>query len=357
MAVADAGKQPQGREIRAMLAPGSPLREGIERVIAARRGTLIVVGTGAKVDEISSGGFVIDSPATSQRLSELAKMDGALVVNADATRVVRANVHLVPDPTIATTETGTRHRSAERAAKQSGRPVISVSESMGIVSLYYGGQKYVVESVSALLVRANQALRTLERYRSRFDEVSGLLSAREIEDAATVRDAVLALQRAEMMRRIAREVQDHVSDLGTEGRLIALQHDELFGPVAGDRDLLVRDYLADRRRRLATIVETIESLEIDDLLDNETVIKLLAYGTDALDRVVTPRGYRLLSRVPRLPVAVVDRLVDRFGTLPRLMEATLQELVAVEGVGELRARNIQDGLRRIAEAALLEHYV
>jgi diadenylate cyclase len=152
-------------------------------------------------------------------------------------------------------------------------------------------------------------------------------------------------------------VQDHVSDLGTEGRLIALQHDELFAPVAGDRDLLIRDYLADRRKRLSSIVATIESLEIDDLLENDTLTRLLAYSNDGLDRVVTPRGYRLLSRVPRLPVAVVDRLVDRFGTLPRLMEATLQELVAVEGVGELRARNIQDSLRRIAEAALLEHYV
>lgn len=353
----ESSKQPQVREIRAMLAPGTPLREGIERVIAARRGTLIVIGTGTKVDEISSGGFVIDTPATSQRLSELAKMDGALVMSADATRVVRANVQLVPDPTIVTTETGTRHRSAERTAKQTGRPVISVSESMGIVSLYYGENKHVVEAVSALLVRANQALRTLERYRARFDEVSGLLSAREIEDTATVRDAVLALQRAEMMRRIAREVQDNVSDLGTEGRLIALQHDELFGPVAGDRDLLVRDYLADRRRRLSSIVGTIETLAIDELLDNDTMTRLLAVGADALDRVVTPRGYRLLSRVPRLPVAVVDRLVDRFGSLPRLMEATLQELIAVEGVGELRARNIQDGLRRIAEAALLEHYV
>lgn len=352
-----AKQQAQVREIRAMLAPGTPLREGIERVIAARRGTLIVIGAGQKVEDVSSGGFAIESPATSQRLSELAKMDGALVLNSDASRVVRANVQLVPDPQIATQETGTRHRSAERAAKQTGRPVISVSESMGIVSLYYGGQKHVIESVSALLVRANQALRTLERYRSRFDEVSGLLSAREIEDAATVRDAVLALQRAEMMRRIAREVQDHVSDLGTEGRLIALQHDELFAPVAGDRDLLIRDYLADRRRRLQTIVDTIETLEIDELLENDTVTRLLAFDTDALDRVVTPRGYRLLSRVPRLPVAVVDRLVDRFGSLPRLMEATLHELVAVEGVGELRARNIQDGLRRLAEAALLEHYV
>lgn len=357
MAGTESSSKPQVREIRAMLAPGSPLREGIERVIAAHRGTLIVIGTGVKVDEISSGGFVIDTPATSQRLSELAKMDGALVMSADVSRVVRANVQLVPDAAIATSETGTRHRSAERAAKQTGRPVISVSESMGIVSLYYGEEKHVVEAVSALLVRANQALRTLERYRARFDEVSGLLSAREIEDTATVRDAVLALQRAEMMRRIAREVQDHVSDLGTEGRLIALQHDELFGPVAGDRDLLIRDYLADRRRRVSVLVETIEALEIEELLDNDTVTRLLAFGSDALDHLATPRGYRLLSRVPRLPAVVVDRLVERFGTLPRLMEATLQALIAVEGVGELRARNIQDGLRRIAEAALLEHYV
>jgi len=345
------------RNVLAMLAPGSPLREGIERVIRAGRGALVVIGWTPEIEAVVSGGFVIDIGATSQRVAELAKMDGALVLDGDAQRVLRANVHLVPDPAIETSETGTRHRSAERTARQTGQPVIAVSESMGMVTLYYGNRRHTVEEVSALLFRANQALSTLERYRARLDEVSATLAAREVEDAVTVRDVVLTLQRAEMLRRIALEVEDHVIELGSEGRLIQLQLDELVATVADDRELVVRDYLADRRRKLNRVLDDVAVLSTDDLLDSELVASILAYDEEELDRPVTPRGYRLLSRIPRLPPRVVERLVDRFGNLPRIMEASIAELDEVEGVGESRARTIQDGLRRLAEASLLERYV
>ena len=352
--------EPRSDELRsalAMIAPGTLMREGIDRIIRAGRGSLMVIGWTPEVEAIVSGGFVIDIGATAHRVAELAKMDGALVLDDQATRVLRANVHLVPDPRIETSETGTRHRSAERVARQTQRPVIAVSESMGMVTLYLGSHKHMVEEVSALLFRANQALSTLERYRARLDEVSATLSAREVEDAVTVRDAVLTLQRAEMLRRIAAEVDDHVIELGSEGRLIRLQLDELVASVADERELVVRDYLADRRRKLARVLDEIAALVTDDLLDAEHVATILAYDADELDRPVTPRGYRMLARIPRVPSAVVERLVDRFGTLPRIMEATIAELDEIEGVGESRARAIQDGLRRLAEASLLERYV
>ncbi len=345
------------RSVLALLAPGTPLREGIERIIRARRGALMVIGLTSEVEPIVSGGFVIDVGATSQRIAELAKMDGALILDTDATRVLRANVHLVPDHTIDTDETGTRHRSAERTARHTGRPVIAVSESMGMVNLYYGGTKHVVEEVAALLFRANQALSTLERYRSRLDEVAATLSAREVEDTVSVRDAVLTLQRAEMLRRIAHEVADHVAELGSEGRLIQLQLDELIASVADERELVVRDYLGDRRRKLTKVLDDIAKLSTDALLDPEQVSGVLSYSEDELDRSVTPKGYRLLSRIPRLPSAVVERLVEHFGTLPAVMEASITDLDDVEGVGESRARHIQEGLRRLAEATLLDRYV
>lgn len=350
-------RDPGLRDVLALLAPGTTLREGIERIIRAGRGALIVIGWTPEVEPLVSGGFIIDIGATSQRVAELAKMDGALVVDAAASRVLRANVHLVPDPMIPTNETGTRHRSAERTARQTGLPVIAVSEAMGMVNLYLGDTKHVVEEVSALLFRANQALSTLERYRARLDEVSATLSAREVEDAVTLRDAVLTLQRAEMLRRIAHEVEDHVIELGTEGRLIQLQLDELVASVADERELVVRDYLGDRRRKLSKVLKDLAQLTTDELLDAEKVAAALSYDEDELDRPVTPRGYRLLARIPRLPAAVIERLVDRFGSLPSVMEATLAELDDVEGVGESRARHIQDGLRRLAEATLLERYV
>ncbi len=350
----EVSRDPALRDVLALLAPGMPLREGIERIIRAGRGSLIVIGWSPRIEPLVSGGFVIDIAATSQRIAELAKMDGALVLDADAGRVLRANVHLVPDPTIATSETGTRHRSAERTARQTGTPIVTVSESMGMVNLYVGDRRHVLEEVSTLLVRANQALSTLERYRYRLDEVSALLSAREVEDAVTVRDAVLALQRAEMLRRIASEVEAHVIELGSEGRLIQLQLDELVGSVADERELVVRDYLRDRRRKLSRVLEELGELGTDALLDAELVARLLAYTDEELDKAVSPRGYRLLSRIPRLPATVVDRLVERFQTLPRVMEATIAELDEVEGVGESRARAVQDGLRRLAEPTLQE---
>lgn len=354
--MADA-RDPAVRKVLGMVAPGTALREGIERVIRANRGALIVLGWTAELEPLVSGGFVIDIAATSQRVSELAKMDGSMVMDADASRILRANVHLVPDPTISTSETGTRHRSAERTARQTGLPVIAVSESMGMVNIYIGEQKYVVDEVTALLFRANQALSTLERYRARLDEVSAMLSAREVEDAVALRDAVLTLQRAEMLRRIAHEVEEYVIELGSQGRLIQLQLDELVATVADERELVVRDYLGDRRRKLAKVLADLAALSTDELLNAEKVASVLSYDADQLDKPLTPRGYRLLSRIPRLPQAVVERLVERFGTFPAVMEASLAALDEVEGVGESRARHIQDGLRRLAEATLLERYV
>ncbi len=345
------------QHVLALLAPGAELREGIEGIIRASCGALIVIGSTPEVEPLVSGGFVIDIAATSQRIAELAKMDGALVLDAGATRVLRANVDLVPDPSILTRETGTRHRSAERTAKQTGQAVIAVSSAFGGVTVYHGDTKRTLEEVSALLVRANQALSTLERYRSRLDEVSSALSAREVEDAVTVRDVVLALQRAEMMRRIAGEVADHVIELGTEGRLIQLQLDELVSSVADVRGLVVRDYLGDQRRKPSRALGDVAALTTNELLDAERVATTLAYHAEQLGRPVMPRGYRLLSQIPRLPTSVVERLVAHFGTLPRIMGASPSELDDVEEVGESRARAIHEGLRRLAEASLLDRSV
>ncbi|MDX1619874.1 MAG: DNA integrity scanning diadenylate cyclase DisA [Nitriliruptorales bacterium] len=344
--------------VLAMLAPGTVIREGIERIIRAGRGALIVIGWNQDVEGVVSGGFVIDTNATAQRIAEIAKMDGALILDDEGERILRGNVHLVPDPTIHTSETGTRHRSAERVARQTGVPTISVSESMSVVTLYLGERKRVLEEVSSLLFRANQALATLERYRGRLDEVAATLSAREIEDSVTLRDVVVTLQRAEMVRRIAREVEDYVAELGTEGRLIELQLDELMADVDEERSLVVKDYLSDRRRKLSGPLSQLDELSTDDLLDLETIAEVLGYdGDGALDEQVTPRGFRLLAKIPRLPDPVIDKLVRRFQNLQRVMDASLEDLDDVEGVGEARAHGIQDGLRRLAESSLLERYV
>jgi diadenylate cyclase len=345
------------RAILQMVAPGTGLREGIDRIIKAGKGAIIVVGD-SDMENLVSGGFRMATKFTAQRLSELAKMDGAIIVDDVVDRIVYANVHLVPDPSIPTMETGTRHRTAERVARQTSKPVISVSESMRIVTLYVDETKHVLEEISSILFRANQALSTLERYRIRLDEVSAALSALEIENVVTLRDVLLVLQRVEMVRRIADEIEAYVAELGSDGRLLKLQLDELMHQVEQERLLVVRDYQPDRRRKVETILSDLNAVPAPRLLDLASLAQALGQSDlgDGYEELVAPRGYRLLSRIPRLPDRMVDRLVAKFGSLQRLMNASIPELDDVEGIGETRARSIKEGLARLAEATALERY-
>jgi diadenylate cyclase len=349
------------RATLALVAPGTVLRDGLERILRGRTGALIVLGHDKTVEALCTGGFPLDVEFSSTRLRELCKMDGAVVLSSDGTRIVRAAVHLMPDSTIPTEESGTRHRTAERVARQTGHPVISVSQSMHIIGLYVNGTRHVIDESAAILSRAHQALATLERYKLRLDEVSGTLSALEIEDLVTARDAIAVVQRLEMVRRIADEIEGYVIELGTDGRLLALQLEELMAGVDGDRIFVIRDYLpsARRPRTLEEAIGDLDRLSANELIDLGAVAKAMGYpGTvDALDGAVSPRGLRLLAKVPRLPATVVERLVEHFGSLQRLLGATVEDLQAVEGVGEMRARGVREGLSRLAEASILERYV
>src|SRR5690348_15327924 len=291
-----------------MVAPGTPLRDGIDRILQANKGALIIIGDGPEVLAICSGGFLLDAEFTPQRLSELAKMDGAVILAADTSRVARANVHLVPDPNIPTFETGTRHRTAERVARQIDVPVITVSEDMSVVAIHRRGQKHTLEPVARVLARADQALQILERYKARLDSVSGSLSALEVEDLVTVRDVATVLQRAEMVRRISEEIEGYVIELGADGRLVMLQLDELMGGVADDRRLVAKDYYRPGRdRELDGVMVKLGTLDDESLLDPAEVATVLNLPTGVgLDSPVQPRGFRLLHKIPRLPEAISD---------------------------------------------------
>ena len=340
------------------IAPGTALRDGLERILRGRTGALIVLGHDRAVESICTGGFMLDVPFTATGLRELAKMDGAIIVDRDLTRITRAAVHLMPDPSIPSDETGTRHRTADRVARQTGFPVISVSQSMQIIAAYVGETRHVIEGSAAILSRANQALATLERYKLRLDEVSATLSALEIEDLVTVRDVAVVAQRLEMVIRIAREIEDYVLELGTDGRLLSLQLEELVTGVDQERELVVRDYLPSSRRSKGpeAALARLEGLSSIDLVDPASAARALGLG-EHLDGAVAPRGYRLLAKVPRLPSTVVERLVDHFDTLQKLLSAGVDDLQAVDGVGELRARSVREGLSRLAESSILERYV
>ncbi|GAA0334566.1 DNA integrity scanning diadenylate cyclase DisA [Actinoallomurus spadix] len=359
MPAQDKGRDERRRATLAAVAPGTQLRDGLERILRGHTGALIVMGYDRVVAGLCTGGFELDVEFSSTRLRELAKMDGAIVIDAGCTRIVRAGVHLMPDPTIPTEESGTRHRTAERVARQTGYPVLSVSQSMRIIALYLDGQRYVLEDSAAILSRANQALATLERYKLRLDEVSGTLSALEIEDLVTARDVSAVVQRLEMVRRIADEINGYVVELGTDGRLLSLQLDELVSGVDVDRELIVRDYQPENHTRsVEEVLAALNQLSASELLDLATVADVLDFGgNDPLDTPVSPKGYRLLAKVPRLPGLLMERLVEHFGGLQKLLAASIDDLQSVGGVGESRARSVREGLSRLAESSILERYV
>jgi len=326
-----------------LVAPGTPLREGLDRILQARMGALIVVGDGPEVLSVCSGGFLLDAEFTPQRLSELAKMDGAIILASDTSRVARANVHLVPDPDVPTSETGTRHRTAERVGRQLDVPVITVSEDMSLVAIHRRGEKHNLEPIPRVLARADQALQILGRYKSRLDSVSGSLSALEVEDLVTVRDVATVLQRAEMVRRIAEEIEGYVIELGADGRLVMLQLEELVGGVEEDRRLVAKDYYqSSTDLELAGVMRLLAHLEDEELLDLNLVAGVLHLPPEiGIEGALQPRGFRLLHKIPRLPELVSDHVVDRFSNLQKIMRAGLSDLTEVDGVGEVRAKAIK----------------
>jgi diadenylate cyclase len=343
-----------------MVAPGTALREGIDNIVHARTGGLIVVGDADDLAFLFSGGLKLDIDYTPAFLYQLAKMDGALVLSTNATKIVWANVQLTPDPTILTLETGTRHRTAERISKQTEALVIAISQRREVVSLYVDGAKYILEDIPVVLAKANQALATLDKYRSRLDQVSTRLTALEFEGGTTLHDVLTVLQRAELVTRMGVEIERYIVELGTEGRLIEMQLDETMVGVAGDKAALVRDYLADDTdERFADAIDQLVRLPHQDLLDFGRLSELLGYDrkVNTLDFPVSPRGYRILGRIPRLPRLVVQRIVEEFGGLEELLAAGDGELETVEGVGEIRAKDIREGLRRQQEINLVDRYL
>jgi len=329
------GRDEGRRTELAIVAPGTGLRDGLERIVRGNTGALVVLGFDEVVQQICSGGFELDVAFSATRLRELAKMDGAIVLDRPGSRILRAAVQLVPDPGLPTQESGTRHRTAERVARQTGFPVITVSKSMRTIAVFAAGERYVLEDSAALLARAHQALGTLERYKRRLDDGASALTALEIEDRATIGEVAVVAQRQEMVSRVTDEIAGYLVELGTDAGLLGLQLDELTAGTIRDRELLLRDYAPDAADAAA--------------------------GADRLgaaegpDRQVSPRGYRLLGQIPRLPQSVASELIARCGGLQKLLSASAEEL-GLYGLAPAQARSVREGLSRIAESALMDRY-
>ena len=344
-------------EVLRMVAPGTPLREGLESILKARTGALIVVGDSQEILKLVDGGFFINKEYSQAYLYELAKMDGAIVLSKDLKKILYANAMLIQDTSIYTDETGTRHKTANRVSKQTGEIVISISQRRNIITLYKGARKYIIKETSAILTKANQALQTMEKYRNVLDSAVNNLSVLEFEDIVTLDDVAFVIQRIEMVMRVAVEMEKYICEIGNEARLLTMQLNELLANVEGDEILIIEDYMEQNANSTSEkMQENLRRLSFDELMEISNICKILGFdpGANAFDTAIFPRGYRLLSKIPRVPLSVIKNLVDRFLNFQGIINATIDELDEVEGIGEVRARMIKEGLRRVQEQLFLD---
>jgi diadenylate cyclase len=337
-------------DILQFVAPGAPIREGIDNVLRAKTGGLIVVGYNDKVRSVVDGGFHINCSFSPSYLYELAKMDGAIILNEAGTKILYANAQLAPDVYVPSTETGMRHRTAERVARQTHALVIAISQRRNVITLYQGNFRYALKDISVILTKANQAIQTLEKYKVVLDQSISNLSVLEFEELVTHSDLLQVLHRFEMVLRIKNELLTYLSELGTEGRLIRLQMNELLADIEEEAMLIIRDYAQNRDIKPFEVLYKFQELVHSEVLDDNVLLKLLGYhGYVHHDDAIFPRGYRVLNKIPRLPVVIIENLVTEFETLPSVCSASVSELDEVEGIGEVRARKIKEGLKLIKE--------
>ncbi len=341
------------------IAPGTSLREGLENVLKAMTGALIVIGYSEAVKDMVDGGFAINVDFTPAYLYELCKMDGAIILSSDCKKILYANTHIMTDASIQSAETGTRHRTAERVAKLTGQTVISISQKRHIITLYKGHSKYIVQDTNKILTKANQAIQTLEKYKSVLDQATINLSALEFEDLVTVYDVAAVIQRTEMVIKIVNEIEKYICELGSEGRLVNMQMKELVANVIEDGKHVVMDYNVNPEIGEDEIQKMLRGLSSEELLDLSLMSKILGYGSNmnVLDVTVSTRGYRILNKIPRLPFAVIENLLKEFSSFQKILKASTEQLDDVEGIGEVRARAIKDGLRRLQEQVLLDRHI
>lgn len=343
-----------------LVAPGTPFRDGLENVLRAKTGALIVVGYSPEVMEVVDGGFSINCDFSPNYLYELAKMDGAIILSEDLKRILYANTQLIPDSSISSIETGIRHRTAERVAKQTGKLVVSISQRRNIITLYQGSLRYALKEIGVILTKANQAIQTLERYRAVLNQSLTNLSASEFEELVTIPEVVNVIQRVEMVLRIKKEIKRYINELGNEGRLISMQMDELVSNMEEEAWLLYADYAREySEEKIREIILALKRSTDEELLDIHHIVRLLGYpaSAGASEEEILPRGYRILNKIPRLPNVIIRNLVDRFQDLSSIMSASIHELDEVDGIGEVRARNIKEGLKRLQEQVFIDRQI
>lgn len=333
-----------------LLAPGTQLRIGLENILFANTGGLIVLGNSSELTDIVSGGLEVNCDFSPARLYELSKMDGAIILNNDASRILAVNAQLDPDPALPSEETGIRHRTAERVARQTGLLVIAVSQRRNIVTLYLKSYYYRLRTIDSILVKANQALQTLEKYRSVLSKELQKFGSIEFEDIVSVFEVSQIIHRGLRVLTIAQEIENYIIELGIEGRLVKMQLEELLANIEKEILLIIKDY-SQKEEAPQEILKNLLKNPNKEIFDALSIAKALnlASQNSHLEATVPARGHRMLNKVPRIPGNIIDNLVNNFMLLSNICDASIEALDDVEGIGEVRARSIKQGLKRLQE--------
>jgi diadenylate cyclase len=280
-------------------------------------------------------------------------MDGAVIIAEDASKILYANVQLVPNPDIPTSETGMRHRNAERFAKQTGRPAIAISRRRAIISVYWGGFHYVLNDINLLYTKLNQGLKALEKYSESYLKALNSLETLEIERMVTMFDVCKTIEKAVRTQMIANEIDPYILETGNDGRLILMQKDEMLRELIETIELLILDYYnsetALEEQKLKEVYSKFFQMSEKDLADYTKIASVLSYRIDGLitEFAAVPKGFRLLRKIPKIPMSVIYNLVRNFSNLYGIESATADELKEVDGIGEARKRAIIVGFESL----------
>ncbi len=343
-----------------LVSPGTPLRNAIDDIMRGDNGALIFFVQDPK-EYVKKGiiqiGFELNCPFTPNKLYELAKMDGAIVVSEDLKTIWYANVHIVPDSTIPSFETGTRHKTAERLAIQTGKLVVCISQRRKVVTLYRDNWRHMLNDVSFIVMQMNQGLRAVERYRSNFDKGIASLDIMEIENRVTLFDVVEVLDRGITVLQISKGLNFYLAELGNAGTLAKVHLEELLYEVEEILNLLIMDYATEESMGEEHDPSNVfSSLMGKENVNVDSIASVLGYKeqkAQLFEFMVQPRGYRLLRNIPRIPMSVAKNMIKRFKNLSGLLNASFDELTTVEGIGEKRAKAIMNGIISLRNRANL----
>lgn len=336
-----------------LLSPGTYLREGIDYIIQSKTGGLVVLGDTPEILDLTEGGFLINCPYTPTGLYELAKMDGAIILSEDIKRIVCANVTLRTSPTIPSNETGLRHRSADKFARETGHIVLAVSRSRNTLTLYLKDQRYIFRERPTLFSGANQTMLVLTQYLKALQNAVAILNWAELSGNVTLANVVTAIQLCERVRHAEQELECYRIELGTQTQSLQYVIPGLATEIESGL-LMIKDYYHEGLRDASEAFEAILGLEALSLADQGNISEALGYSRDVRNafEVLEPRGYRMLSRVPRIPFSIIENIVHKFKTLDRVNTATVGELQAVDGVGKTRASTIKNALAHMKSTSV-----